>query len=112
MREWQAFLRDQAERIWPSGEKPGEGLVALTLLYLYESAALDVDNLAKPILDALKGLVFADDALVSDAIIRKRDLAGEFELAEAPTLIIEGFERGGEFVYVRITNAPPQETLI
>lgn len=86
--------------------------MALTLLYLYESAALDVDNIAKPILDALKGLVFTDDALVSDAVIRRRDLAGEFELAEAPPLVIEGFERGGEFVYVRITDAPPQETLI
>lgn len=112
LREWQSYVRSQAEGVWSSDQAPREGLVALTLLYLYEEAALDVDNIAKPIQDALKGLVFTDDALVSDAIIRRRNLAGEFDLTDVPSLVLEGFERGGEFIYVRVTEAPPQEILL
>ena len=86
--------------------------MALTLIYLYEEAALDIDNISKPIQDALIGLVFTDDALVSDAVIRKRNLAGEFDLHDVPSLLLEGFERGGEFIYLRITDAPSQEVLL
>ncbi len=33
----------------------------VTITYVYDEVPLDVDNIPKPILDALKGLVFSDD---------------------------------------------------
>ena len=38
-------------------------LVCITLVYLYDEAALDVDNFIKPIEDALVGLAFSDDSV-------------------------------------------------
>ena len=35
---------------------------------------VDVDNLPKPILDALSGMIFADDHQVTDLLVRKRPL--------------------------------------
>jgi hypothetical protein len=79
--------------------------------YLYDEAALDVDNILKPIQDALVGLAFLDDSLVTDVIIRRRHLRGTFDLTRASPVLVEGFEYGDEFVYVRIGDAPPQEQL-
>ena len=40
---------------------------------LSDGAPVDVDNMAKPIPDALSGLVYEDDAQVCDLLCRKRD---------------------------------------
>jgi Holliday junction resolvase RusA-like endonuclease len=37
-------------------------------IYLYDEVVLDADNIIKPIQDALIGLAFLDDALVTDII--------------------------------------------
>ena len=47
----------------------------MTITYFHGSDPLDVDNIPKPILDALKGLVYSDDSHVSDLLCRKRDLS-------------------------------------
>lgn len=89
-----------------------DGPVCITLVYLYDEVALDVDNIVKPIQDALTGLAFSDDSMVTDVVIRRRPLGGTFDLSRASPALIEGFEFGGEFVYVHVADAPPQEQLI
>jgi crossover junction endodeoxyribonuclease RusA len=91
---------------------PADSPVCITLVYLYDEVALDVDNVIKPIQDALVGLAFPDDSLITDAIIRRRQLRGRFDLSGVPSVLIEGFEYGDEFVYVHIGDAPPQEQLV
>jgi crossover junction endodeoxyribonuclease RusA len=111
LREWKDFVRREAERSWTSRHAPADGPVGVTLIYLYDEAALDLDNIIKPIQDALVGLAFLDDALVSDVIMRRRQLRGTFDLTRASPVLVEGFAYGDEFVYVRIDDAPPQEPL-
>ena len=41
--------------------------------YFFDDTPFDVDNIPKPILDALKGLVFRDDSQVYDLLCRKRN---------------------------------------
>ena len=55
-------------------EQPFVGDVMVTITYLYNrgSIDIDVDNIPKPILDALKGLVYSDDSQVTDLLCRKR----------------------------------------
>jgi len=91
--------------------RPADGPVCITLIYLYDEGALDVDNIVKPIMDALVGLVFPDDSLVTDAIVRRRQLRGTFDLSQVSPVLIEGFERGGAFIYVHVGDAPLQEQL-
>jgi crossover junction endodeoxyribonuclease RusA len=71
-----------------------------------------INNIIKPIQDALVGLVFPDDSLVTDVIIRRRELRGTFDLTGVSSVLVEGFDYGNEFVYVWIGDAPPQEQLI
>lgn len=112
LREWKEFVRQEALRYWTLTDAPADGPVCITLVYLYDEVALDIDNIIKPIQDALEGLAFPDDSLVTDAIIRRRHLAGTFDLSEVSPVLIEGFEYGDEFVYVQIGDAPPQEQLV
>jgi crossover junction endodeoxyribonuclease RusA len=109
---WKDFVRREAERSWGPVHVPADGPVCVTLIYLYDEVALDVDNILKPIQDALVGLVFPDDSLITDVIIRRRELRGTFDLTRVSSVLVEGFEYGNEFVYVWIGDAPPQEQLI
>jgi crossover junction endodeoxyribonuclease RusA len=41
---------------------------------------MDIDNLPKPILDALKGLVYLDDTQITDVVCRKRNLHSDLRV--------------------------------
>jgi crossover junction endodeoxyribonuclease RusA len=90
---------------------PIEEEISVVVIYFYRGqAALDVDNIAKPLLDALKGVVFRDDAQVSELRVRKTSVAESFSLSGASPVLTEAFEqmsqRRSDFVYVRIDPAP------
>ncbi|MEW6113266.1 MAG: RusA family crossover junction endodeoxyribonuclease [Thermodesulfobacteriota bacterium] len=112
LREWKDFVKGEASRYWQPDEAPANSFICITLVYVYDEVALDIDNVIKPIQDALVGLAFEDDSLVTDAILRRRQLRGTFDLTQAPPVLVEGFEYGDEFVYVQISDAPPQEQLL
>jgi crossover junction endodeoxyribonuclease RusA len=40
------------------------------MTYVFAEVAVDLDNLAKPVLDALKGLVYEDDGQITEIAIR------------------------------------------
>lgn len=71
---------------------------------------LDVDNIAKSLLDALKGVLFRDDKQVSELLIRKSRLSAGFSLTGASPYLLDAIERmtkaGSDFVYIRIDEAP------
>lgn len=101
-------MRSQAEKTWSGQRYSGED-IHLTLVYLYESDPVDVDNIIKPIQDALAGLVYDDDLLVTDVESHRRSLIGIFDLTRCPTLLIEGIVLGKECVYVRLSASRPLE---
>jgi len=85
--------------------------IAFRLLYLYDEVAVDVDNILKPILDALIGVLLEDDAVVTDVEIRRRRRGTAFTLTTVSPVLAAGFALGHEFVYVALRDAPPQDVL-
>lgn len=83
----------------------------LTITNFYESISMDVDNIPKPILDALRGLVYLDDEQVTDVLCRKRDLNSSLRIENPSSVLAEGFSRGHEFLYVVVEEAPDQEVI-
>lgn len=83
----------------------------LTITYFYEGSALDVDNIPKPILDALKGLVYLDDEQVTDVLCRKRDLNVDLRVLNPSPTLAEGFAEGGEFLHILVASAPDQAVI-
>jgi Holliday junction resolvase RusA-like endonuclease len=57
--QWREEVRKVAAQHWPAGELPvAESRIMLSMTYFYDTVSIDVDNIPKPISDALKGLTF------------------------------------------------------
>nr|ALH22001.1 crossover junction endodeoxyribonuclease [Planktothrix sp. H22]ALH22003.1 crossover junction endodeoxyribonuclease [Planktothrix sp. A11]ALH22005.1 crossover junction endodeoxyribonuclease [Planktothrix sp. H11] len=83
----------------------------LQITYFYDSVAMDVDNIVKPIQDSIIGLAYVDDDQVTDIIVRKRNLSGNFKIENMTSTLAEGFARGNQFLHIVVLDAPDQEVL-
>jgi crossover junction endodeoxyribonuclease RusA len=83
----------------------------LTITYFYEGVSMDIDNLPKPISDALKGLVYLDDEQVTDVLCRKRNRNSNLRIENPSSILAEGFSRGSQFLYILVEEAPNQEVI-
>ena len=111
LREWRDFVAEQARTALHEPRLLASEPVAIRLLYLYDEAALDADNILKPIQDALVGVVLEDDSVVSDVEIRRRWRGTTFTLNAVSPVLAAGLALGREFVYVALADAPAQDVL-
>ncbi len=109
--DWKKTVRQEAEKYWSSEQKTATGWVMLQITYFYNSDKMDVDNIVKPIQDAIKGLAYVDDKQVSDLLVRKRNLSGNFRIENMTSILTEGFERGKQFLHIVVIDAADQEVL-
>ena len=81
--KWKKKVRAEVREHWEHGSLLlTDRLVAVTITYFAQGGPdenvpcepHDVDNLAKPILNAMEGVVYADDKQVSDLLCRMRYL--------------------------------------
>jgi len=84
---------------------------SVLIIYFYQGeATIDVDNIAKSLLDGLKGVLFRDDRQVSELRVRKTPFGIGLSLTGASLYLMEAIERmsqtSSDFVYVRIDPAP------
>ncbi len=112
LRAWKGTVRKEAEKYWASEQQPATGLIMLKVTYFYDSVAMDVDNIVKPIQDAIIGLAYLDDNQVTDVIVRKKDISGNFRVENITPILAEGFARGNEFLHILVTDAPDQEVIV
>ena len=54
VRQWSRSVRDAALQRWDADASPVAEAIMLTMIYFYNDVPMDVDNIPKPILDALK----------------------------------------------------------
>ena len=109
--EWIEEVKSVAAQYWPVEEFPVTGPVMLTITYFYDSVSMDVDNIPKPISDALEGLVYFNDNQITDVLCRKRNLNSDFRVENPSDLLAEGFSRGNQFLPILVEDAPDQEVI-
>lgn len=106
LQAWKAFVRGEASKLWISGSPPvASPALRFTIVYLCDDSPADIDNIIKPIQDALVGLVFEDDFLVSDVDSHRRFLQEPIDVTNLPPLLRSGVAEGNECVYVRVSDA-------
>lgn len=66
----------------------------------------DVDNMSKPILDALKGLILEDDRHVVQLIARKTHLHDGYAAIDPSPKLAGGLALSKDFVFVSIKGPP------
>ena len=108
LREWISKVANEANSHWPEDAFPVVDSVMVKITYFYKDTPVDVDNISKPILDALKGVIFADDSQVTDLLCRKRNLRDtRFEIPSDISLNL--LIRENEFLFIVVQDAPDQE---
>jgi crossover junction endodeoxyribonuclease RusA len=95
LREWKDFVAGHARLAIHEPRELAIEPVALKLLYLYDEAALDADNILKPIQDALIGVLLEDDSVITDVEIRRRWLQTTFTLNTESPVLAAGLARQG-----------------
>ncbi len=83
---------------------PAAHSVAIEIIYFYEGIAPDVDNIVKPIQDALIGIAYVDDQQVTDGVQRKRHIDRPLRVRYMPMAMARRFVIGEDFVYVKMTR--------
>lgn len=111
LREWKAFIAAHARLAINEPRVLVAEPVALRLLYFYDEAALDIDNILKPIQDALVGILIEDDAIITDVDIRRRWRRTTFTINAVSPVLAAGLALDREFVYVALSDAPAQDVL-
>lgn len=111
LRVWKEAVRQEAEKYRSPNQEAATGFVMLQVTYFYDTVAMDVDNIIKPIQDAIIGLAYIDDDQVTDVLIRKRNLSSSFKVSNITPVLAEGFCRENEFLHIVVTDAPDQEVL-
>lgn len=73
---------------------------------------MDVDNIIKPIQDALEGVVVSDDILITDVESHRRFAHGDFKLEELPPLLADLLLSPTDCVYMRLRAARRLEDVL
>ena len=104
LRDWKETVRRAAPPM-PSGAV-SIPVVVWIVCFLEADFQIDVDNVAKPILDAIKdGAVLADDALVVDLTLRKRTLGATLTVENPPVEVAAALDAGDPFVHIEVEAA-------
>jgi len=100
-RFWQQRVRQAGEaEASAKGLLPSTEEMVLRVAYFYVSDPIgDLDNIVKPIQDALTGIAYADDRQVVDLVASMRRKAVQDRVPMTETLAL-GFLGGSDFVYV------------
>ena len=112
--DWEKKVKTEVCKHWRRDPLPADRSVAVTITYFSEGGPgedvpgepYDVDNLAKPILDAMKEIVYVDDRQVSDLVCRRRYLKTDPPILNPPTGLDECLRQQKAVVIIEIDPHP------
>lgn len=107
---WKVEVASAAKAAW-GADPPLDVEVLLRITYFHESAPLDVDNMIKPIQDALNGIVYLDDKQVATVVSGRSNLDGSFRVRGLSQALASGFVSNGPFVHIKVEPAPDAQEL-
>jgi hypothetical protein len=109
--KWKNFIFQEAKKNFPKIALLEEDLHVM-IIHLCNQDYIDVDNIIKPILDALEGVFYDDDSNIIDVESHRRLFIGSFDITKYPKELIRGIYSEEECVFVRVTNSQPLERFI
>ena len=101
----------QAGNQLPASEFPLSGAVSLTITYFFSNLNLDVDNIPKPVSDALIGLAFDDDSQVVDLHVLKRDRNADLTFESMTPILRRGLDSYDSLLHIVIEEVLEPEVV-
>lgn len=110
LRAWQVKVAVEA-RAAAAGAILDLGPIAIQLSEFSEVRSRDRDNVAKPIQDALQGIIFGNDSQVAALGSDWYDINGQYRVRYMSRALAAALTEGSEFVWIRIYRHRAPEAL-
>lgn len=106
LKAWQSKVRAAAANTWTV--KPVRQRLRFKVAYYHEDETIvfDLDNMVKPIQDALNGLIYIDDRQITYTDIAKMPIDDPFRIRGVSMTLLQAFSSGKVFLHVRVEEAP------
>jgi crossover junction endodeoxyribonuclease RusA len=104
LEKWRKQVQTAAMTAWPADRVLLAVEVELRITHYAETRIADMDNLIKPIQDALQGIVYPNDGKV-DPTGNWRNINASFRVRYMSLPLASAFSDGREFVHVRVWRA-------
>ncbi len=108
--EWKERVKLASSNAIPSPHYASEERIAVTLYYLPDERMQgDVDNIVKPILDALSCHIYIDDSQVERVVVQKFEPGNAFSFNSPTVKLAEALNGDKPLLYVRVSTDPFEE---
>lgn len=111
LRDWKARVSAAALARWPTDRPLFTQALDAEISEFSRFPRRDRDNLAKPILDAMQGVVFANDRQLRRILVEWCDIEGPYRIRHMSPVVAAAFVRGDEFVWIRLFPHQPRGML-
>lgn len=101
---WRAAVRAEAKSRWTRPLLEEELKVVVINFYSDSRPSLDLDNMSKPILDAMEGVVYRNDRQVMQIELAHRRIDTPHSIPRVAKVLVDSLQADQPFVYVRIED--------
>jgi Holliday junction resolvase RusA-like endonuclease len=111
LQSWKSEVTSAAQRQLSASASIVGDEVSVTITYYYEGETPDVDNIIKPIQDALIGVIYNDDNQVVETKSRKRSINASYKIRGVSAVLLAAFADGNDFLHIKVCLAEVSEVL-
>lgn len=112
LEDWKMRVTTAARAAWPDDKPPMACDVEVCISEFSEFATRDRDNMAKPVLDAMQGVVYGNDKQVKNLHIEWCDIDGAYVVRHMSPVVAAALSKGAEFLWVRVSAHAPRKDLV
>src|SRR4051794_26590283 len=106
LKAWQVTIKAEAAKTWTGPPLGGKLKFLLINFHEGDKPPLDDDNMVKPIRDALNKFVYDDDRQIRYSETIQVSIDAPLKIRRAAAILLAAYNKGDEFLYVRIEDAP------
>ncbi|MEI8394568.1 MAG: RusA family crossover junction endodeoxyribonuclease [Rhodospirillaceae bacterium] len=109
---WKGRVKEASCAALPEGHFSTNAPISVTLFYFPETdVSADIDNIIKPILDALKNHIYADDNQVERILIQKFKPEEGFRFKSPSVVLSKALDGIKPVLYVKLSDDPAEGAL-
>jgi crossover junction endodeoxyribonuclease RusA len=111
---WKRRVRQASQSTLPEGHFATRGPIAVTLFYFPDAMMRgDIDNIVKPVLDALSQHIYVDDQQVERVWVQKFEPGGDTVFNDPSSVLANAILANAilgvrPLLFVRVTNDPKE----
>jgi crossover junction endodeoxyribonuclease RusA len=107
LEEWKGRVVEASRTVLPEGHFVTDDPLAVTLYYFPDSEMQgDIDNIIKPILDALEQHIYRDDRQIQRILAQKFEPGNVFGFTQPSSMLENALEQPKPLLYVRLSDDP------